>query len=49
MSQPMDERPVDTSEVPAGEDIDLADAEQRLDEDPEEQKNWTDPDRDDDT
>ncbi len=47
MTNAPEERPVDLGETPAEEHIDLADAAERLDEDPETQKNLTDPDRED--
>ena len=42
MSNPREERPVDLSEVPEGEDVEAADAMEELDRDPDEQRNRTD-------
>lgn len=37
------QRPVELPDVPAGEEISAADAAERVDEDPDEQQNRTDP------
>ena len=45
MTNPHEERPVDLSEVPEGEDVEVADAAEELDRDPDEQRNRTDPEQ----
>lgn len=47
MTNPQEERPVDLSEVPPGEDVELSGAIEELDRDPDEQRNRTDPEQDD--
>ena len=41
--QPEEERPIELEDVPDEEGISVADAAERIDKDPEEQKNFTDP------
>ena len=41
--QPEEERPIELQDVPDEEGISVGDAAERLDKDPEEQKNYTDP------
>ena len=41
--QPEEERPIELVDVPDEEGISVGDAAERLDKDPEEQKNYTDP------
>ncbi len=45
MTNPQEEHPIDIGETPTEEDIDLADVDEQLDEDPETQKNFTDSER----
>ena len=41
--QPEEQRPIELQDVPGEENISVGDAAERLDKDPEEQKNYTDP------
>ena len=45
MTNPQDERPIELEGVPSEEGVDPADVAERLDEDPEEQPNFTDDER----